>query len=59
MDSEQKYSKWIDKYSVLALKLVGISLLLLFLLQGLLQIETVRTLIVPTEYWEGKPLPKP
>jgi len=59
MDSGRDYSKWIDKYSVLALKLVGICLLLLLLIQFLLQFDVVRHVIVPTEHWEGRPLEEP
>lgn len=59
MESWRKYSRLIDKYSILALKLVVISLLALLLLQVLLQIDAVRSFIVPTEHWEGRPLLKP
>ncbi|WP_213513349.1 hypothetical protein [Paenibacillus montaniterrae] len=59
MDPWRKYRKWIDQYSLLALKIVGISLLVLFLIQGLMQFDAVRLLLVPTEHWEGRPLLEP
>ncbi|MFC6332304.1 hypothetical protein ACFP56_06680 [Paenibacillus septentrionalis] len=61
MDSKTKrrVTKRIDKYSLLALKIVGISLLILFLIQGLMQFEFVRSVLVPTERWEGRPFLEP
>lgn len=59
MEHWSKYSKLIDKYSAFALKLVVIGLIVLLLLQILLQIDAVRSFIVPTEHWEGRPLLKP
>lgn len=58
MSADRKYSRWIDKYCNLALRIVVISLLLIVLLQVLMQFDWIRLVLVPTEHWEGKPLYK-
>jgi|GEM_PF-1249466 len=56
MRSLRNYSKWIDHYCKLALKIACICLLVMFLIQCLMQFEIVRDVLVPTERWEGRPM---
>ncbi|URN94145.1 MAG: hypothetical protein NAG76_20340 [Candidatus Pristimantibacillus lignocellulolyticus] len=54
MKSRNKYIKMIDQYSRLAIKCVVICLFVIIIVQTILQVNSIRQRIVPTERWEGE-----
>lgn len=53
MSKRNQYIKLIDRYTKRAIKCIIISIFVILIVQTLMQVNSVRKLIVPTERWEG------
>lgn len=48
---------FVDKVCRLLAVLIAIGLLLLLIIQGMLQLDEIRSILVPMENWEGERIP--
>lgn len=56
MDSISRMTRLIDRLSRYIVRIIIVLFIIIIVVQELLQFDTIRTFIVPTERWEGTPV---